>query len=68
MHRFTPKLNGVRVEMELTDEDARKIGLGGRRLGVRGVVVDQITQKRYRVVGVACSLPNCNCDAEVFPV
>lgn len=51
--------------MRLSHEDQAKITRG---LGLKGVVTDLLTGRRWRVYGMACESPNCACDARVVPV
>lgn len=63
---FTPILpSGRRTKMRLSHEDQAKITRG---LGLKGVVTDLLTGRRWRVYGMACESPNCACDARVVPV
>lgn len=59
---FTPRLKSSRrVEMRLSEEDHAKIGRGRWR----AEITDQLTGRRYKVRGAACSIPRCMCDAVV---
>ena len=62
---FTPLLDGTRIRLENVRiiQDA---GMQERRIGYKGIIETQ-TGQRYRVYGRACSLPNCQCDAEIKP-
>jgi len=58
---FTPHTpNGVRLKMQLSENDWRKIKRGGRW---SATVTDLLTGKRYKARGASCALPSCFCDA-----
>lgn len=64
-HLFTPihQPSGQRLSLQLSDEDARKIGRGAPW---SADVTDQDTGKRYHALGAPCSAgPRCFCDAVV---
>jgi hypothetical protein len=60
---FTPILDGKRQELH----NVRILGGDPlmRLTGIRATIETE-DGSRYRVVGRACSLPNCHCDAEII--
>lgn len=63
-HLLTPRLrNGRRIGIVADDADYSHIRSHGRGFGSRGIVTDMNTNNRYEVVGAACSLAGCVCDA-----
>ena len=66
---FTPRMivdgKWVRLKMQLSETDIKKIRSGGRW---QTTVTDTLTGKRYKARGASCGLPNCYCDAIVKEV
>lgn len=61
-HLFTPRLqNGKRIGIIL--DDASYDQVRGRGPGNRGVVTDLNTGDQYKIIGAACGLAGCVCDA-----
>ena len=67
---FTPRLypSNVRAAMSLRDSDMALMDAGERGPGIKGVVEDITTERRYLIIGAPCSLTNengtgCYCDA-----
>jgi hypothetical protein len=59
---YTPRLrNGRRIGIIL--DDAAWLRVAGRGLRDRGIVSDLNTGNRYRILGAACRLHGCECDA-----
>jgi hypothetical protein len=63
---FTPRLpNGERLEMQISEGDHFKTSKHGRTLGWKASITDELTGKKYIVMGADCSIPGCQCDAVV---
>jgi hypothetical protein len=62
---LTPMLNGDRVALRVSAEDAAKPRRGP---GDYGVITDLDTGKRYTVRGRPCEVPTCYCDAEIIEI
>ena len=63
---FTPQdANGQRVRM---DVDVISGDPFARGLGLRGIVEDKRTGKRYKVYGASCGFPRCQCDARIVEI
>ena len=64
---FTPRLQKLksRVRMRISAAEHRKVSQ--RTRGFHGTVTDLDSGKRWDVYGVSCGLPNCNCDAAIYP-
>jgi hypothetical protein len=60
MALLTPKVNGKRVRMQVSQADSDKVTRGP---GCKGTVTDKKTGKKYRVYGASCGMPHCYCDA-----
>lgn len=61
---FTPIVDGKRMVMRVEPGSLRVVSR--RLLGRRGEITDELTGKRYLVLGVPCSQPGCYCDAEAY--
>ncbi len=59
---FTPRMrNGRRIGIVL--DNASYDQVRGRGLGNRGIVTDLSTGNQYEIIGAACSIHGCVCDA-----
>jgi hypothetical protein len=68
VNRFTP-LNAERTQrLEFNRDDVKLISgnLHARRLGMKAVI--EIHGEKYKVYGISCGLPNCQCDAKIVPI
>ncbi len=64
---FTPRLEtGERLRVPLTEVFFEDGYDNSRGPGDKGHAV--IAGKRYKIIGAACSLPKCYCDAIAIPV
>lgn len=64
---FTPRdSKGNRLRFELKDVEVLEGRLFTRQRGIQAKV--RISGKVYKVIGRACTLPNCFCDAELKEV
>jgi hypothetical protein len=59
---ITPIHRGVRVEMQVRSDDAKKVTVGP---GYKGIVTDLDDGKRYTIWGIPCGC-RCYCDAEIL--
>lgn len=68
MEVFTPLEQGRAKRLSFSIEDVNVLSgnMERRGLGLKAIV--EIHGQRYKVIGRACSLPNCQCDAELIPI
>lgn len=61
---LTPRdpASGTRLNLVVSREDADKIGRG---LNWEADILDLSSGYRYRLTGLSCALPDCNCDSVV---
>jgi hypothetical protein len=67
MDIFTPQSadRTFRHEFDMADVELLSGSLDTRKQGVKAKV--RISGKIYKVKGVSCGLPGCNCDAVLIP-
>ena len=68
MEVFTPLNHGRTKRLCFDAKDVKLIAgnLNQRKRGYQATV--EINGCRFKVIGRACSIPNCMCDAELIPI
>jgi hypothetical protein len=64
---ITPMFNGERVALRISVEDTEDYAKRSRGPGVKGIITDLDTGKRYTLIGRSCG-ESCYCDAEIVEV
>ena len=60
---YTPVIKNTGVRITIQNPIYEEGFSHGRGLGVKGIICDPQTGKRYLITGKACDFENCQCDA-----
>lgn len=60
---YTPRLKNSNKRLHIERHEFEKGFNFSRGIGIKGIMRDLDTGKRYRISGASCDAPNCQCDA-----